>query len=281
MGCLNSEGQFEHWFANVHLSGPCNRSCYFCIGQHMMALDSYNSLDTWPMTGMDEFITECKQHNLKELCITGTNTDPGLFKHHASFVNYIHEHLPGIPIAIRTNAAFYKPEIFSLYDKASITICSFDPDIYTKMMGQGKPPDVAKIVLENPKLDLKVNVVLGPENVPNGDIYKTLHALANAGVHRINLREPYGQKHVGNPFEGYAEFGKILGMPQYTFRGMSVVYWDVHEVHVESVNLYASGRVSITYPISKGHAETGEVHAQDYFPGGRITQQWIKITGAA
>jgi molybdenum cofactor biosynthesis enzyme MoaA len=278
MGCLNSEGQFEHWFANVHLSGPCNRSCYFCIGQHMMALDSFNSLDTWPMAGVDAFIAECKQHNLKEICLTGTNTDPGLFKHHNEFVELMHKELPGIKLAIRTNAAFYKPEIFALYDKASITVCSMDPEIYVKMMGQGKPPDVARIVEENPKLDLKVNLVLGPENVTNHDYIKTLHALANAGVHRVNLREPYGQPHIGNPFEKYVMYGEVLGMPQYRFCGMSVVYWNVHFVEVESVNLYASGRVSVTYPISKGHAETGEVHDQTYFPGGRVTQQWVKIT---
>lgn len=281
MGCLNSKGQFEHWFGNVHLSGPCNRHCYFCIGQHMMALDSYNTLDQWPLANMDAFVDECRANQVKEVCLTGTNTDPGLFKHHEAFTNLMRQVLPNAKLALRTNAAFYKREIFKLYDKASITVCSMDQAIYNKMMGSGKPPDVAKIVRENPELDLKVNVVLGPENIPNFDFIKTLHELANAGAKRVNLREPYGQPHVGNPFEKYKKFGEVLGMPQYQFRGMSVVYWDVHYVQVESVNLYASGRVSITYPISKGHADTGEVHEQSYFPGGRVNQQWVQIGDAA
>lgn len=60
MGCLNSDGSFSHWFGNIHLSGPCNRKCYFCIGQHMMALDGENNLDTWPLKNIDGFVvTRC------------------------------------------------------------------------------------------------------------------------------------------------------------------------------------------------------------------------------
>lgn len=61
MGCLNSEGKFEHWFGNIHLSGRCNRSCYFCIGQHMMVLDKYNVLDKFPLDGLDEFVKQCQE----------------------------------------------------------------------------------------------------------------------------------------------------------------------------------------------------------------------------
>ncbi len=75
MGCLNDEGQFPHWFGNIHLSGPCNRSCYFCIGQHMMALDKENNLNKTP-ENLGRFIGECTERKVKEVCITGTNTEP-------------------------------------------------------------------------------------------------------------------------------------------------------------------------------------------------------------
>jgi hypothetical protein len=110
MGCLNDEGQFSHWFGNIHLSGPCNRSCYFCIGQHMMGLDQENSLKRIP-TNIGKFLRECR---------------------------------------------------------------------------------------------------------------------------------------------------------------------DVHYVEVESVNLYANGQVSITYPITKGYDPSGEVLPQYRFPGGRIHEQWLE-----
>jgi hypothetical protein len=60
MGCLNDDPNhpFPHFFGNIHLSGPCNRSCYFCIGQHMMALDQENSLKRIP-TNIGKFLREC------------------------------------------------------------------------------------------------------------------------------------------------------------------------------------------------------------------------------
>lgn len=68
---------------------------------------------------------------------------------------------------------------------------------------------------------------------------------------------------------------QVLGMPSYNYRGMSVTYWDVHYVEVESVNLYANGSVSITYPITKGYDPSGLVLDQSHFPGGRIHEQWL------
>src|SRR5271166_3303050 len=69
MGCLNDEGKFEHWFGNIHLSGPCNRSCYFCIGQHMMALDKENNLNHIPKN-IGKFLRECMDRNVREICMT-------------------------------------------------------------------------------------------------------------------------------------------------------------------------------------------------------------------
>ena len=47
-------------------------------------------------------------------------------------------------------------------------------------------------------------------------------------------------------------------------------------VAVESVNLYAQERISINYPITRGHDETGIVLDQSHFTNGRHTKQWQK-----
>lgn len=274
MGCLNSSEKFEHWFGNIHLSGPCNRACYFCIGQHMMDLDSYNTLKTWPLPHLDEFCAQLRKRPVKEICLTGTNTDPLLYHHHAELTAYLRSEFPTTDLAIRTNGAAYTPEIFKLYDKASLSICSFNPVLYQKMMGRGVPPNIEKIIAENPKLNLKVNVILGPE-ILNGDLEKTLDYLASLGIKRVNLREPYGQPHIGDPLAQLPIVKEVFGMPCHRIGNTDVTYWDVHYVEVESVNLYASGRVSETYPITLGHSPKGEVHDQTYFPGGRVNEQWV------
>ncbi len=276
MGCLNSEGQFSHWFGNIHLSGPCNRSCYFCIGQHMMALDSLNNLDAWPLVGLPTFIYECHLRGITEVNLTGTNTDPMLYTKTAELHDYLRGTIPSLIFGVRTNgvAVLDHLERWTGFNKASITICSLTPGVYEAMMGRGKPPNLAKIMAVSDSKDIKINVVLGPENVKTYDLFHTLDRLAELGIKRVNLREPYGQPHVGVPFK-YKATEHRLGMPLYRWNGMEVLYWDVHYVEVESVNFYANGRVSVDYPITRGHDPTGEVKDQSHFPGGRVRAQWV------
>lgn len=277
MGCLNSEGKFEHWFGNIHLSGNCNRSCYFCIGQYMMSLDKYNVHDKFPLDGLDEFVKQCKAKGITEVNITGTNTDPMLYKHTQKLKDYLLQHIPNLFFKIRTNAVSSNYDLLKLYDGGSITICSFDKDIYRKMMGQGAPPNLDKLLDHvSHWTDLKINIVLGIENVENGDVLKTIEKLVSYGIPKINLREPYGQPHVGNPISSLQSTLTIFGNPTYIIENTSITYWDVHYTEVESINLYANGIVSDTYPITKGHdPENGIVVDQSQWTQGRHYEQWL------
>lgn len=275
MGCLNSGQGFGHWFGNVHLSGPCNRSCYFCIGQHMMALDGYDVLGKWPLAGWGGFVSSCAERGVSAVYLTGTNTDPILYRHHAEFTAALRRDL-GVPVGLRTNGVSARwREIASHYDCGSLTVCSVDPAVNARMMGG--PPASNKTVaglLEAWGGDLKVNIVLGPEN--RDDCLRTVGRLAGLGVSRFNLREPYGQPFVGDPVRraGGEPSGSVFGMPVYEVCGAEVCYWDVHYCEVESVNLYASGRVSVDYPISRGHAPDGFVLPQSEWSAGRHVEQW-------
>jgi len=246
----------------------------------MMALDAENNLHRWPLLGLEEFIAECKTRAVREICLTGTNTDPLLYAYKCELVARLSEDFD-IPLAIRTNGIAYSKELFGIWDKASITVCSLDSAINERMMGNGKLPQLRTILRDHPTMDIKINIVLGPENVDGGDLFRTLAGLSDMGVKRVNIREPYGQPHVGNPMDADLFAGHKLGMPVYRWRSMEVTYWDVHYVEVESVNLYATGRISITYPITQDCADGGEVHEQSFFPGGRIREQWLSQAAPA
>lgn len=281
MGCLNSQGNFSHWFGNIHLSGPCNRSCYFCIGQHMMVLDRLNNLDRFPLENLDSFIEECNIQGVREINVTGSNTDPLLYKHLIKLKLYLKANVPDLVFGIRTNGvhALRRSEDMRLFDKASISITSFDPELYRVTMGTGSVPDMAGILELMGERPVKLNVVMCPETVDSGDILKTLDKASELGIKKVNLREPYGQPHIGNPLEFMGKpCKKIYGMPCYTYKGVEVVIWDVHWVEVESVNLYANGEVSVTYPVTRGHDPAGgKVEPQSRFRySGRIRKQWIK-----
>ena len=239
----------------------------------MMALDKLNTLDVHPLPGLDEFVDQCVERQIAEVNLTGTNTDPSLYRHSHALREYLEKKIPNLCFGIRTNAVASQLD-WTAFDKASVTICSFDPDIYEKMMGQGEPPNIKRLICDAP-IDLKINVVLGPENVKSGDIFLTLDACAEAGVSRVNLREPYGQPHIGNPLENFPVRRQIFGMPAYLWKSMEITYWDVHYCEIESVNLYASGRVSTAYPITKGHDKSGTVKGQSNFKAGRLRSQWL------
>lgn len=280
MGCLNSTGKFAHWFGNIHLSGPCNRSCYFCIGQHMPSLELLDVLDAWPLLGMQDFLSECRRRHVREVNVTGTNTDPLLFDALPKLVDMLRRE--GVTVGVRTNAADVKRlPWLKMFNKGSVSIHSFDPVIYRSIMGSGEPPDVDRIVGLLP--NVKLNVVLCPQNVGYGgvDLMRTIDKAVGAGVRKVNVREPYGQPHNGNPFAAFTSDASRFGMPVYRYLGAEVTYWDVHYVEVESVNLYADGTVSVDYPITRGYsADEGKVLDQSHFKvakrhlpqwGGRVT----------
>lgn len=278
MGCLNAGEGFEHWFGNIHLSGPCNRSCYFCIGQWMPGQDMNNNLGDG-IEGLESFISECKQRGVTEVNITGTNTDPLMKGDLIPLLKRLR--LEGFTnIGIRTNGVlagrFY--DVLPYIDKASVSITSFNPDIYKNTMGSGNPPNIMKVLKQARimGIPIKLNVVLCPETVETMDFIETAEHAARLGIRKINFREPYGQTHIGDPFAEMAwPIKQVYGNPCYDIAGVECTYWDVHYTEVESVNLYADGHVSVEYPVSLGHSDTmGDVKDQSNFSQGRQKEQW-------
>ena len=274
MGCLNYSNRFDHWFGNIHLSGPCNRRCYFCIGQHMMALDGENNLDSWPLDGLSEFVKECRHRGIFEINLTGTNTDPLLYQHTENLREFLEKNIPGLVLGVRTNGAANLQRLM-FYDKASVTICSADSKINKLIMG-GVASDLLRLTRYIPSNEIKINTVLCPENYDQ--IIDVVDLAREYGIHKVNLREPYGQPYLGipDPFRIMAPRGFIFTTtPWWELNGVKVYYWNVHYVHVQSVNLYATGRISVDYPITKGCCEDGIVQPQLEFTGGRIREQWV------
>jgi hypothetical protein len=278
MGCLNDDDRWEHWFGNVHLSGPCNRRCYFCIGQHMMALDALNTLHTpaREMKGFMSFIEACKAKGIRSVNLTGTNTDPLLYDSIPNMVMELRLLLPGVSVGIRTNGSSHHSDI-RYFDHGSITVCSADYHTNLEIMG-GPPPDLGALAEWNDLSQFKLNCVLGPLSANMENVAGLVDLASAWGITRINLREPYGQEHVGSEWIGSIPDGTVLqeSVPFWDFGEVRVFYWDVHYVAVRSVNLYANGRISMEYPITKGHIEGGVVIPQSEFQGHhRRQKQWM------
>lgn len=249
----------------------------------MMELDSMNTLNTPPhlMKNLDKFYDQIEERGIKNLYLTGTNTDPSLYKHHKQLTDIFHG-IPGLEIGIRTNGSSNASNLRH-YDNGSLTICSMDYHTNLKMMG-GPPPDLGKIALYANLSKWNINTVLGPDNCKLGEVVRLIAMARKYGISYINLREPYGQQHIGiKVFEDRYFLGPQHGtifegtVPYWEFDGFRVYYWDVHFVGVNSINLYANGRISSKYSVTKGHSKNGKVQDQTYFEGHkRRNKQWIK-----
>jgi hypothetical protein len=248
----------------------------------MPGQDMNNNL-TGDIKGLDEFIAECKKRDVKEVNITGTNTDPLMRDGLIGLCLYLRYH--GMNnIGIRTNGIRVGRliEVMPYIDKVSISVTSLNPDLYKKTMGSGTPPDLGSIVVAAARNNVvvKLNVVLCPETA--GDIDHTIYRAANMLIEKINFREPYGQRHIGNPFAHPKDLMNrgahkwVYGNPCYLRYGVECTYWDVHYTQVDSINLYADGTISNDYAVSLGHSEEhGDVKDQSKFRQGRQRAQWV------
>ena len=273
MGCQNSHGQNKHWFGNIHFSGPCNRSCYFCVGQFMMEQDRYNNLKEFPIKGLDNFISELNNRAITEVNLTGTNTDPSLYCNIIGLKEYLLRKMPLKIFGIRTNGVTSCD--WGLFDQISISCHGISKAVYRKMMGSGELPDI-KLIVSQAMCPVRINFVLSTFNIH--DLPNSLRYFKEVGIESVNIREPYGQPIVGNPFYNLEPEGMIHEMPYYSIDGLKVVYWDVNFCAVDSVNLYADGHTSISYLITKGciSGDEGKVLAPSLNgEHKRIYDQWL------
>lgn len=123
--------------------------------------------------------------------------------------------------------------------------------------------------------------ILEKDKLGHSDLEKTLRNLSRLNVERVNIRQPYGQPHIENPLgklPAAFNFNKIHGMDSYFYghNDMLLTFWDVHYVEVESINLYANGRIITDYPVTRGHSPNGIVQSQENFKeSGRVRFQWV------
>ena len=145
--------------------GPCNQRCYFCIGGQLSAGLSPSNLRLWPLRNLDAFIARMHETGTRKLILTGTTTDPQLYKHEARLVAVMRAQIPGIHIALHTNGLLLlrKLGVARGYDSITVSLNSFDQATYTAIHGTRSMPDLAAIMAAL-SVPLKLSCVLTKEN---------------------------------------------------------------------------------------------------------------------
>jgi MoaA/NifB/PqqE/SkfB family radical SAM enzyme len=196
-----------------------------------------------------------RAQKIRQVILTGTNTDPQLYRHEASLLAHLREQLPAeTQFSLHTNGrlALPKIEIFKQYDRVTISLPSFDPVTYHRMMGVPGPPDLSEIIRQS-AIPIKISCLVTVEN--SADIPQFLARCRGLGVRRVVLRKPFGETRPWNrliPLQSLALIPQAAyrANPVYDIQGMEVTLWDFHQSTSKSTNLFASGVISSNYHLA-------------------------------
>jgi MoaA/NifB/PqqE/SkfB family radical SAM enzyme len=246
-------------FANLLFSGggdrPCNARCPFCIGRQIDPRLNAPNLTIFPPRNLDRFVEQIRACAIPQLVLTGTNTDPQLYRHELRLIGYLREALPGVQLSLHTNGrlALKKMVTFNRYDRVCISLPSFEPDIYHPMMGVPGPPDMVEI-LRRAQVPVKVSCVITDANA--GGIGGFLKNCRELGLRRVVLRKLYGERRSWQallPSQGLhlERRAPYRGNPVYEFNGMQVTLWDFESTQAAAINLFSSGAISTAYLLTQ------------------------------
>ena len=242
-------------FANILFAGPCNARCPFCIGQQIDPRLSVNNLAEFPPRNLDRWIELIHRHAIRQVALTGTTTDPQLYRHEARLLDHLRQRLPsGTQISLHTNGrlALKKIDVFNQYDRACISFPTFNPATYLKMTGVRGVPDLAQIV-DRALIPVKVSCVINEDNIAElADFLARCHTL---GIRRVVLRRLYGDQ---RPWPLPAQLqpqGDYRGNPVYAYRGLEVTLWNFDHCDCRSINLFSTGVISASYLLTEARIQ--------------------------
>ena len=238
-------------FANILFAGPCNRACSWCIGKRLPPEVNRSNLDLWPLRNLDGFVEKVNEARVPEIVFTGTVTDPHLYRFEAKLIQELRRRLhPGARISIHTNGvlSLKKLPVFNLYDRAAISFPSFEPEVYGKLMGSRRVPDLARIV-ERAAIPVKVSAVVNEHN--EAGVEDFLDRCRGIGVRRLVLRRLFSDSRPWPSFAGLRPAGEYRGNPVMDFSGMEVTLWNFEASTCRSLNLFADGTLGTSYLLTE------------------------------
>lgn len=234
-------------FANILFAGPCNRRCYYCIGKQLPERVNVDNLDLFPLKGLDRFIAEVNARGIREIVLTGTVTDPQLYRHEARLLATLREKVrTGARYALHTNGALAlgKLDVFNQYDRVCLSFPSFVAETYQRQMGSRQVPDLERIVACS-SVPVKVSCVLDRHNAP--EVPEFLAECRRIGIKRLVFRKIQGSQDHWDLFRDLPVTRHFRNNPVYDYHGVEVTYWEFERASCESINLFADGTIGTSY----------------------------------
>lgn len=244
----------NYLFGNILFAGECSQKCPFCIGKQIDQSVNKDNLSVYPPKNLKKFIKEMNKNNCRSVILTGTTTDPSLYKYEGKLLENLRKNIWDCKISLHTNGQFLDSKthegelLMNLYDTVTISLPSFDQEIFEKMTGVSKIPDLENI-LKKAEIPIKVSVVVSDDNI--GDIHNFLRQLSELGIKRVAVRHLNDDPREWNLFSEYDPESQFHGNDVFRIYGMEITYWKFCDVTQKSLNLFADGTLSDNYSIAQ------------------------------
>ncbi len=256
-------------FANINLLGNCNVDCYFCLGkdidEHFKKQNQLNvHYSDWK--NFDEFLEKCKTASIKNLYITGQNTDALVYKYTGELIDYLQDS-HNFDVGIRTNG-YLAPQKMDVVNKCrrsvGYSIHSLDPETNWTIMRRRDIPKWEEII-PNTK-NVRVSIVLNRYNV--NEYFKLLKYISQFDnvkyiqTRRIctDIREEYLAEDVRvyeevfrQVQEKYPLTGHFYSAECFNIYGKEVVFWRTVKTTIDSFNFYTDGTYTDEYFVIEGY----------------------------
>jgi len=240
-------------FANILFAGPCNQRCPYCIGQQIDPALNRNNLSDWPLRNLEQFAALLRQHNVRQIVLTGTTTDPQLYRHEARLIDWLRRQAPA-KLSLHTNGqlALGKMGLFNLYDRATVSFPSFDADTFAAMTGARRMPDLAAIV-RAARIPIKVSCIIDEHNIHQVEAF--IARCREIGVRRLVFRQLYGDTRQWDILPGHTPVAFYRNNPVYLLQGVEVTWWRFDTTTCTSLNLFSDGSISTEYLLAHPRPE--------------------------
>lgn len=241
-------------FANILFAGPCNLRCPYCIGKQVDPTLNRNNLDEFPLRNLDAFVELLRSFRIRQVILTGTTTDPQLYRHEARLIRWLRDRLPEAQISLHTNGqlALEKIDDFNLYDRTTVSLPSFDPDIYEKMTGSRQVPDLGTIA-RAARFPVKVSCIINEHNA--GQVETFLARCHEIGIRRLVFRQLYGDPHRWDILSNLTPVRTYRNNPVYDYDGMEITIWNFDRTTSTSLNLFSDGSISSEYLLARARSK--------------------------
>ncbi|MBN2381959.1 radical SAM protein [bacterium] len=245
-------------FASILLSGSCNLRCPDCIGRSNGFDGLPSNVSEFPLRGLDRFIDLLTRHKINQISLTGTNTEPQLYRYEPELLTLLRSSLPGVRVSLHTNGtmALRKSAIFNAYDRVTVSLPSFRPETYARMTGSTVMPDWSSI-FKMATVPLKVSVLITDDN--RDELDQIMERCQAEGIRRLVFRQLYGASNKIDPLYGKRPVRYFGGNPVYRCGNMEITVWDFRRTRLSCFNLFSDGRISAEYTLMGRGGQHGSV----------------------